>query len=168
MQWCRAWVLTRRELRRRYQIDEPASHAAQLCVSHRSRSSWCRCCVRHRDFARPSRGCLAPCTDVPRLGGGIVPRAYWLPNYNQRKGSVYERRNRGRSRSPRRHRAALAATRTSGTIPHNRPSPPVLVFIYAHLGASPAETEGALDHEQRRQDTICQYHARAGWIAHHG
>jgi hypothetical protein len=37
------------------------------------------------------------------------------------------------------------------------------------LRAKPsAETESALDHEQRRQDTIRECHARAGWIAHHG
>jgi hypothetical protein len=40
-----------RELRRRYQIDEPASHAAQLCFSHWPRSSWCCCRVRHCSLA---------------------------------------------------------------------------------------------------------------------
>ena len=31
-----------------------------------------------------------------------------------------------------------------------------------------ADMEDAIDHEQRRQDAICECHARAGRIAHHG
>ena len=46
------------------------------------------------------------------------------------------------------------------------PSPP---SFYTRTSCKPsADTERALDHEQRRQDAICQYHARVGRIAHHG
>jgi hypothetical protein len=100
--------------RRRYQIDEPASHAPQLCVSHWPYSSWYCRRVGHHGLTRPARGCLEPRADVPCLGGSSVPWAYWLPGHARTKGSVHARRNRSRSRSPRQHRAALAATRTPG------------------------------------------------------
>ena len=48
------------------------------------------------------------------------------------------------------------------------PSLPFLLLCTPTWRKPSAETEGALDHEQRRQDSICQCHARAGRIAHHG
>lgn len=88
---------------RRHQIHESASHTAWLHVCYRSRPRWHRSRVRYRGVRRPPRGCLPPGTDVPRLGGSGVPRAYRFPGHTRTKSPVHARRNRNCGCGPCRH-----------------------------------------------------------------